>query len=245
MEKLKAGKSPGPDGMPAEVVKEVMKAEPKCLRALMNSLFGKGRFPKRWKVAKVVFLWKGKWPMELASSHRPIYLLDAIGKLFEGLIRDRLEKEWEARGGLSPRQYGFRKGRSTVHAIEYIQEWVLRFNYKLKVMVTLDVKNAFNSVSWFWILKELQTRNISRYLLNVIKSYLSDRRILVGREELEMTRGVLRGSVLGPTLWNIVYDGVLGLGMGPGIQLIGFAYDIAILASTDDAKILSRVNATN
>ena len=44
-------------------------------------------------------------------------LIDTMGKLLERLLLQRLEAHIESRGGLSPRQYSFRKGRYTVDAI--------------------------------------------------------------------------------------------------------------------------------
>ncbi|CAB0030279.1 unnamed protein product [Trichogramma brassicae] len=45
---------------------------------------------------------------------------DTAGKILERLICDRLEAITESPGGLSDHQYGFRKGRSTINAIENV-----------------------------------------------------------------------------------------------------------------------------
>lgn len=52
-----------------------------------------------------------------------------------------------------------------------------------------------------------------------------------------MTAGVSQGSVLGPTLWNRAYDGVLRLEMPPGVRMIAYADDLALLvmARSEDA----------
>ncbi|KAG5873842.1 hypothetical protein JTB14_014381 [Gonioctena quinquepunctata] len=67
--------------------------------------------------AKLVLIPKGK-PEDMKL--RPICLLNSITKVNEGLLRNRLENEIESTGGLSEHQYGYRKKRSTIHAVDKV-----------------------------------------------------------------------------------------------------------------------------
>jgi len=99
-------------------------------------------------------------------------------------------------------------------------------------LVTLDVKNAFNSVSWPIIIKELHNRNISKYLVNLIIDYFGNRRIKIDKdEEFEMTAGIPQGSVLGPLLWNLQYDFILSNTCNENVKVFGYADDIALLVN--------------
>lgn len=57
-----------------------------------------------------------------AGSFRPLCLLNTLSKLYEALIRLRLEGEIEEKGGLAEQQYGFRKGRSTTQAMQVVRD---------------------------------------------------------------------------------------------------------------------------
>jgi hypothetical protein len=53
------------------------------------------------------------------------------------------------------------------------------------------------------IIEELRRKEISHYLIEVIKSYISNRYVQIDQtRKIEMTRGVPQGSVLSPVLWN-------------------------------------------
>lgn len=237
--KMKSGKAPGPDRIPPEPVKEMIKTVPNFLLAALNELLRTQKFPARWKVARVCLLWKSGKPLESVSAFRPICLLDTVGKLYEILIRERLEKELEDRGGLSDLQFGFRKGRSTVQAVQTVLDTVEKARERWCALITLDIKNAFNSATWSYIIAELNRRHISQYIVNVIESYFDNRKLKINGIERDMTAGVPQGSVLGPTLWNILYDGVFRQDLGEDIMTICFADDLAILVKAEESEILT------
>lgn len=90
------------------------------------------------------------------------------------------------------------------------------------MMVTLDVKNAFGTMSRAHIIRSLRDRKLHTWLLKLLADYLCDRTVMYETREgdtlvEEVHARVPQGSVLGPTLWNVGYDGVLGLEMPPGV----------------------------
>ena len=97
------------------------KHRPGVLLDTYNTCLVVGVFSKDWKTARLVLIdkYKGEDP-DSPSSYRPLSLLNTMGKLFEMLLRPRIQQAVLDAGGLNDRQYGFRKGRSTIGAIHKV-----------------------------------------------------------------------------------------------------------------------------
>ena len=84
--RLTTNTSPGIDGVPNEILKEVIGAYPEIPPEAFNSCLREGRFFVDSKKQRLVLMRKGNKPLGDSSSYRPICLLDTMGKLLKEMI---------------------------------------------------------------------------------------------------------------------------------------------------------------
>ena len=232
--KLNIKKAPGLDGVPIIAAKGLANYDIPRLCAVYNGCLQMGDLPKAWKKTRLILTKKeGKDPTT-PEAYRPLCIIDGIAKVFEYVVKDRL-MEAVAKRGFVKNQFGFAKGRNTTQALYRVGKFAEKWSGSFVALITFDIRNAFNTLSWDVIHAELERRCAPLYLRKIMEGYLSDRWVVYHHAEGNITHqmemGVPQGSVVGPTLWNLVYDRLLRRSVSQGCEVIGYADDIALLVA--------------
>lgn len=248
--------APGVDGInnkmwkkSPNMINKVAEIYTKCMRA--------GEFPAQWKRAKLVLIPKGKIEEQKVRKARPICLIDDVGKGLERVIVERIERwtdEMVSKGlhfsAVANNQYGFRRNKSTIDALTRVKERVVeaRKDGNVAMIISLDIENAFNSIPWKEI-KRMMRRKRFPYYLKILNSYFENRSVeyvnATGKIiQTKVERGVPQGSVLGPLIWNLVYDRVLKVKKEKGCELIGYTADDTLIVSVADTYDEAKYNAS-
>ncbi|KAK4329292.1 hypothetical protein Pmani_000326 [Petrolisthes manimaculis] len=118
-----------------------------------------GELPLDWKEALVSPIYK-KGAKNLAANYRPISLAAILCKILESIICEVLLDHMLKNNALSPKQYGFIHGRSTVlqmlHYLNHCYEIVARDG--VVDVIYLDYAKAFDSVPHRRLLSKLMTQ---------------------------------------------------------------------------------------
>uniref|UniRef100_A0A6V7LXF7 Uncharacterized protein n=1 Tax=Bracon brevicornis TaxID=1563983 RepID=A0A6V7LXF7_9HYME len=99
-------------------LKTAIQTAPQMFLDMYNRCLAEGIFPERWRRQILALLPKGSKPPDDPSSWRPLRMLDTVGKIFERVIQSRVEAA--IGNSLEDDHYGFRKGRSTIDAINQV-----------------------------------------------------------------------------------------------------------------------------
>ena len=96
-----------------------------------------------------------------------------MGKLLEELILQRRQTLLVAENGLSENQFGVRKGRFTVDAIQAVVDTATktrRGTGKRKgfcALINIDIRNRFNTARWKICIEAMVRKKVPDYLLRI------------------------------------------------------------------------------
>ena len=176
---------------------------------IIRQVIHTGIFPEQLKIAKVIPIYK-KDDDTIFSNYRPISILPAISKIIEKVIYGQIYHYFSQNNLFSDSQYGFRHGHSTeLAALEIVDRInTVLDNNETPLSIFLDLSKSFDTLNHSILLNKLKHYGITGLSLNLIQSYLSDRKQFVEFDSIKsnyapISTGVPQGSILGPLLFII------------------------------------------
>ena len=210
---LSSSTATGPDKVSYSMLKHLPRSGMDFRLHIFNLSWSSHSFPSIWKTSSIIPIHKMGKSLDSPASFRPISLTSCVSKLFERIILSRLLIFLESNSILSPRQAGFRSGRSTLDQILYLSQSISHGFNKPRpgsrtILSTIDFSKAFDSVWHPALFHKLFSAGLPPCFARWTQSFLSDRRACVvfqnhKSRSFRVRRGVPQGSVLGPVLFSL------------------------------------------
>ena len=228
------------DPMSSSILKRLAPSISPALSHLVNLCFTTGVFPDKLKTAVVTPVFKAG-DREDPGNYRPISVMSPLSKIMEKCIYEQLLGYIEHFEIINSSQFGFRAMHSTEHALLTFIDFVVTEKEKGNGVlgIYLDIKKAFDSVNYQILFKKLQKYGIRGLPLQLLKSFLSNRRQQVKlltdcgdkvmSDEKPIYCGVPQGSVLAPLLFLLYVNDLKNV--SEEFQIITFADDTNLFLS--------------
>uniref|UniRef100_UPI003AF4937F reverse transcriptase family protein n=2 Tax=Thiolapillus sp. TaxID=2017437 RepID=UPI003AF4937F len=249
VEHLKTNKSPGMDGIYAEMIKNSLPQILPFLVVLFNRIFDLSEYPTAWTNAIIVPIHKSGDKND-PDNYRGISLLSILGKVFAHILNKRLSWWQEVNNKIVEEQSGFRTGYCTMDNVFVLYAIVQRYLIKKsgKVYVCfVDFKKAFDTINRGVLWNVLRKAGVGGKMLKILQSMYNVVKSCVRCPEsltdlFDCPSGVRQGCVLSPTLFSFVIN-ELALEVAKngsyGIQLTPDIIQILIMLFADDVILTS------
>ena len=242
IDELSPNAAPGPDGIPAILVKKCRDSISEPLTMIWNKSLVTGNTPEIFKTAHITPILKPGKMKSKPESYRPVSLTSHLVKTFERVVKRHLQNHLETHMKISHGQHGFREKRSCLSQLLEHYDQVLKglesgFNVET---VYLDFSRAFDKVDLGILCRKIRDKGIYGPLGVWLHNFLKDRvQFVIANNKksfsTQVTSGVPQGTVLGPLMFLLLIDSITDCEISATIRM--FADDTRatkFIATEDD-----------
>jgi hypothetical protein len=203
--------SPGPDGITYKIYKEYWEIIGRYILESWNYSVKMGILPPSHKESTLILLPKAGKNLREIKNWRPITLTNCDAKIITKALAIRMSKILETI--VDPSQTAYIPGRSVMDNIRsnlYTKNYCS--NHQIDaLLVSLDAKKAFDSVSHEYIREVLKNYGFGETFINYFNTIYKDLevRILVNgffSDKIDIKRGVKQGDALSCSLFILCVD---------------------------------------
>ena len=222
----------------------------KFLSRLFSSFIEHSYLPPHMTSGEIRPIIKNKFSNKNDSSNfRPIMISSVVLKVFEYCLLAGLRNCLS----ISPRQFGYREGTSTLDAVFCLKETILSYTKKGSHVFAcfLDLSKAFDRVNYSKLINKLISNKVPLYLVKTIFNLHKEQEVRVSFNGIKSSKwfirnGVRQGGILSPLLFNMYINEILEFitGLGKGCMLglerfniVGYADDICIISPSKKSLI--------
>ena len=234
------------DGIDFKLIKLVIYPILKPLLHIFNLILNKSIYPSNMKKSVIIPIHKNNNKNNI-ENYRPISIIPQFSKIIEKIIKKRIDNFIEKNNIISSNQYGFKKKSNTLHAIYALTNNItnsIDMHDKIAA-VFVDIKKAFDTIDHKILFIKLYKYGIRGQTLNLIKSYLYNRKQSVRYNDKVSPLitvydvGLPQGSILGPLLFILYINDISNLFINSiDTKLILYADDTSItINNANNSKI--------
>ena len=200
--------APGISGLNYKVLKWAYALRPVAIRSVIEASIRLGIHHPRWKSALVVAVPKpGKKDYSSPRSHRPIQLIECLGKLVEKIVAKRLTFDAGKFDLLPFNQFGGRSNSSCLDAGLSLTHDIQTARHKglVSSFLAVDIKGFFDHVHHDRMIHILWKKGFPLEICRWVRSFLSDRSIKIRVDDFTsplspLHIGLPQGSPVSPSL---------------------------------------------
>ncbi|MCO5576650.1 hypothetical protein L7F22_030465 [Adiantum nelumboides] len=210
---MKKEKTPGPDGIQAEVLQEMIEYAGQDLCDLLNHWRKEGSIQPNFNQGLIKLIPKGQDRLEI-RNYRPLTMLNSVYKVMAKALALRIK--YVVNQVVHPKQFGFVQGRSIHEAILNVIiaiDWAAEQDQDY-VMINMDLEKAYDRVSWDFILAVVDRLGFGNNFLGMVKTLFQNANASIQingyiSDNFQLARSIRQGCPLAPLLFAIATDPLL------------------------------------